>query len=130
MLIFIICVVLMFICGYSLYGFFSDGLLYSIAGLFMGFIFYLFIGGIIGVNLPLNEICEEQKIYALNDSSSIEGQNYLFSGYVDEELVYRCVIDTDKGKHIKEINADNVYINEGNYTPIVKHYSYKFEKLV
>ena len=128
MLIIIIFAVLMFIWGYSQYGFFFDGLLYSIAGLFVGFIFYFFIGGIIGVNLPLNEICEEQKIYALNDSSSIEGQNYLFSGYVDEELVYRYVIDTDKGKYIEEIDAYNAYINEGNYNPMVKHYSYEFEK--
>ena len=100
----------------------------SFAFAFIGFIVYLAIGGIIGCGLPLNEIVEEQEIFALTDNSSVEGRNYLFSGYINEELVCRYVVNTDRGKHIEEVDAYKVYINEGDYKPVVKHYTYVFEK--
>ena len=98
-------------------------------GLAIGTMLYLFIGGMLGTSLPTVDVVEEQKICALVDSSEIEGANYLFSGYIGEKLVFRYVINTDKGKHIEEIQSvENVYINEGDYEPMVKIYSKEFAK--
>ena len=106
----------------------SLGVLSSILGLMLGFIVWLFVGGIIGCFLPTVEVVEEHELCALSDSSSVEGVNYLFSGYIDEKLVCRYVIDTEKGKHIEEEKTDNVYIKEGDYTPTVKFHKFEFEK--
>ena len=103
---------------------FMGGLL----GLLIGLILWLFIGGLIGTWLPMVEVVEEQEICALNDSTNVEGVNYLFSGYIDEDLVCRYVINTERGKHIEEVDTDNVYIKEGDYTPIVKIHRYEFKK--
>ena len=105
-----------------------DIFLGGVLGFFIGIFAYLLIGGIIGYGLATNEIIEEQEIFALNDSSSIEGKNYLFSGYIDEKMVYRYVVETEKGKHIEEVDARRGYIKEGDYTPMVKYHYYTFEK--
>lgn len=94
--------------------------LFGCLGALIGILVYFLVGGFIGTNLPVIETVEEQEIYALNDSTSIKGANYLFSGYINENMVFRYVINTDKGKHIEEVKADNTYVNEGDYTPIVK----------
>lgn len=89
----------------------------------------MFLGGLIGYFLPTIEIVKEQKICALNDTSEIEGQRFLFSGYIDKDLVFRYITNTNKGKHIKEIKGtENVYINEGDYVPAVRIVSYEFVK--
>lgn len=112
------------IIGMFVYGIYEDGLGLGIFGGFIGVIvglvLYYFVGGTIGYFLPMTDTFEEHELYALNDSSSIEGVKYLFSGYIDEELVCRYVINTEKGKHIEEEKTDNVYIKEGNYIPTVK----------
>lgn len=72
-----------------------------ILGIIAGLITYALIGGLIGTMVPRKEvITEEQKIYALNDSSSI---TYIYRGYMNEKLVYRYVIETDKGKHVEKV---------------------------
>lgn len=129
----IICVVIAFIIGYMDYNDFEDGILGAFVGLAIGGILFFFVGGWIGNELPQKEIVTEQQIYALNDSTSTEGRKYLFSGYIDEDLVYRYVASNDKGKYIEEIKDDDdtynpIYIKEGNYTPALKHFSYKLEK--
>ena len=128
MVIVIICVIIGFIIGYKNWGYIGDGILYGFAGLLIGFTIYFFAGGVIGCELATKEVVEEQKIYALNDSIGVEGGYYLFSGYIDGNLKYRYVIDTDKGKHIEEVAADYGYIKEGNYDPKVEHHYYEFEK--
>lgn len=124
----IICAILGFIAMYSCWEYISDGILGAILGVAVGFLIYLLIGGVIGQCLPLNEVVEEREICALTDNSSIEGSYFLFSGYIDENLVCRYVIDTDKGKHVEEVDMNNVYINEGDYKPTVKHYYYELKK--
>lgn len=115
-----------------LWGLFDDGFflgfLGGLLGFFVGLILWLFIGGFIGCALPTVEVVEEQEICALNDSTSVEGASYLFSGYIDEDLVCRYVINTERGKHIEEVDTDNVYIKEGDYTPTVKIHSVEFKK--
>lgn len=69
---------------------------------------------------PVENKVIEKNIYALNDTSSVKGMAYLHSGYVNNKLRYRYVIDTPDGKQVKETETDNVFIKEGNYTPKVK----------
>ena len=95
-----------------------------------GFAIWLTIGSLIGIFLPTTDIVtEEQEIYALNDSSTIKGKNFLFSGYIDEKFVCRYIVNTDKGKSIEEIDTDDnkFYIEEGNYKPKVVKYSIGFK---
>ena len=124
----IVCAIIGFVIMYDFWCSFGDGIMGAFCGAFCGFLLYFLIGGLIGCSLPLNQVVEEQEIYALTDNSSVEGVHYLFSGYIDEDLVCRYVVNTDKGKHIEETDVDNVYINEGDYKPLVKHYTYVLEK--
>lgn len=129
MAIVIICVIIGFIIGYKTnWDDIVSGILAGILGLLIGLLIYLIVGGCIGCELATKEVIEEQKIYALNDSIGVEGGYYLFSGYIDGNLKYRYVIDTDKGKHIEEVAADYGYIKEGDYDPKVEHHYYEFEK--
>lgn len=98
-------------------------LLGSTIGLFFGVIIWVLGGGLIGAFLPTTTEVETKPIYALTDSTSIEGNKFLMSGYVKEGLVYRYITKTTRGKHIEEIKANSVYINEGNYTPHLKIYN-------
>lgn len=98
----------------------------GILGMVYGAIVWVAVGGIIGTNLPMVEIVTEQPICALNDSTSIEGRNYVFSGYVEENLVYRYVIETEKGKKNEEIRSNNVYIKEGDYVPTIRNHDEHF----
>ena len=71
---------------------------------------------------PIENKVVEKEIYALNDTSTNQGVSYLFSGYVDDELKYRYVINTSNGKQIKETKTNNVFIKERDNTPKVKIY--------
>ena len=55
---------------------------------------------------------ETVEIYALTDTTSAKGRNFLYSGYVNGKLVYRYVIETEKGKQVKELDSKNAYIIE------------------
>lgn len=126
--IIIICVGIGFLITWFDWEDFGMAFFNGLLGLCIGFLLWFLVGGLIGARLPMAEIVEEQEICALNDSTSIDGANYLFSGYIDEDLVCRYVINTERGKHIKEVDADNVYIKEGDYTPTVKFHKFEFEK--
>lgn len=79
--------------------------------------------------LPTIEVLvQTQNILALNDSTNIKGNYFLFSGYVDEELTYRYVVDTDKGKHVESCDADNTYIKENtDGKHCIEHYKSEFK---
>ena len=104
------------------------GVISCIIGLIAGFLAWGFACEAVNCFFPTVEVVEEYELCALSDSSSVEEANYLFSGYIDEKLVYRYVIDTEKGKHIEEEKTDNVYIKEGNYTPTVKIHRTELKK--
>lgn len=115
-------VIIGFILGFKDLEDFVDGLLGAMVGFLIGGILTFTVGLAIGFNVPTVEVVEKQEIVALTDSTSLEGQKYLFSGYIKENLVCRYVINTERGKHIEEIQSNNVYIKEGDYKPtVVKH---------
>lgn len=96
-------------------------------GMLAGFVVW-FIIGFIGFALPYNEVVTTQQICALNDSSKIEGQKFLFSGYIGEDLVYRYVVDSPKGKHIEECKVDNSYIKDiESDSPYVEYHNFEFK---
>ncbi len=91
----------------------------SMCGLIAGILLWLSIGGLIAPALPTTEIVKEQEIVALNNS-----ENYLSPGYTDGSLVYRYAVNTENGKHVEEIKRDNIYINEGDYKPMIKTHTF------
>lgn len=98
-------------------------------GFIVGLVVYGIFGSIIGGSLPTVENINTQNIVALNDSSKMEGQRYLFSGYINESLVYRYVIETENGKHVEECKADNGYIKEETINnPYVEIHTYTFKR--
>ena len=101
---------------------YGDYVLDGLIGLGMGMVLNLFLGGLIGLYLPKQTIIEEIKIIALTDNNSIEGQKYLFSGYINEKYIYRYVIETECGKQVKELdNSENVYIQYDNENPRIAY---------
>ncbi len=104
---------------------FIDYLFSGFIGFIIGIPITLFVGGLIGFYLPKQTIIEEAKLVSLTDNTSIEGQKYLFSGYINEEYIYRYVIETEEGKQIKELyNSKNIYIKYDNENPrIIYEYS-------
>lgn len=129
MLFIIVAAIIGFILGFLDWEEIGEGCAGGLLGAVVGLVLYIFLGGFIGMALPTIEVVEEYEICALKDTTEIEGAHYLFSGYIDEKLVFRYVIDTEKGKHIEEIKGTtNVYINEGNYVPTIKVYTKKLAK--
>lgn len=107
---------------------FSFGILVALGGFLAGSFIWFIFGGIVGITLPTVDKVQEYELCALNDNISIQGRKYLFSGRIDGELVYRYIINTEKGKHIEESEIDNVYIKEGNYKPMIKEHTTDFKK--
>lgn len=112
----IIGVIIGIVASYDEWGDYEHCWVDGIVGALIGLVIWFFVGGIIGANLQTVE------------TVSTEGANYLFSGYINENLVYRYVINTDRGKHIEELSSENVYINEGDYKPTVKTYTTCFKE--
>ena len=77
--------------------------------------------------LPTVETVETKEIYALIDTSETEGSHYLFSGYINEDLVYRYVIATDKGRKVETIKASKAYLKEGTALPKIEIYTTEFD---
>lgn len=102
-------------------------IIYGFVGFLIGIIVWFLIGWI-GFFLPYNETVTTQEICALNDSSEVEGQKFLFSGYIEENLVYRYVVESDKGKHIEECKVEDAYIKDiESKKPYVEYHSYEFK---
>ena len=104
---------------------FIDYLAYGLIGFLSGTILAFSLGVLIGDFLPKQTIIKETKITALTDNTSVEGRKYLFSGYINEEYIYRYLVETEEGKQIKELrNSKNVYIRYDDDNPrIIKEYS-------
>lgn len=106
-------------------------IIFGFIGFAVGGLIWISFGEFVGevLDLPQVEVYEEQEICALNDSTLTEGSMFLFSSYIEDDLVFRYVVETEKGKYIEEIKGvESVYIQEGNYKPVVRTYSYEFEE--
>lgn len=124
----IICTVAAFVYVYMQIEEVSISLWSALMGCIVGMACYCILGGMIGSVLPVDKVIKSNQICALTDNNSIEGRYYLYSGYINEKIVYRYVIETEIGKHVEEIDSGRVYIKEGNYPPTVKHCSFVLKK--
>lgn len=103
-------------------------ILSSVCGLIIGFALWFFVGGFIGYHISKTEKIEEYKLEKLSYYTFENEEKYLFSGYVDGELVYTYKIGTEIKKIVEDNNSKNVYINEGDYTPIIKIHNKEIKK--
>lgn len=102
----------------------------SIMGFCLGVLTWVSIGSIIGNFIPSEwKISSTTNLIALNDSSQINGSFFLGCGTIGEDTVYKYIVNTDKGKQIREINTDNndVYIKEYNGTPKIEINTWEFK---
>ena len=125
MLYLLLVIIIMLIIGLL----FDEDLLafYAGAGIVLGLFAWIFVGSFVGKYFEIEDNIEEYEICALNDTTSMSGSKYLFSGYINEEFVYRYVVKTDKGKQIKDLKNQNVYIIEGDYTPMIRIHTYDYK---
>lgn len=103
------------------------GFLYSLVGVFIGFLLWLTFGAFVGIVLPKTETTETKTIYALNDCSNISSTFYLTSCHIDEEEVIKYISDAEYGKKIFTANVENSYINEGYEDAYVEIHHVDFE---
>lgn len=69
------------------------------------------------------------EIYALNDNIGAQGKFFLGSGHVNGDAYYYYIEETDVGKHIASIPANNAYICESNSeTPRIEMQQMCWEK--
>lgn len=93
---------LLFICGFALIG--------------------VFIAGIVGSSLDYEIKTETEYIYSLKDSSSVDGDFFLGSGSVNDNLEYRYFIKSDDNSLIYDsISADKVQIKFDDLPRIEKY---------
>lgn len=73
-------------------------------------------------------VAETKTIYALNDKTSINGQSFLFSGYIKEDLVYRMFVEENGGKKLKELKPSSVtiYEEDKDCDKFIETYKYKY----
>lgn len=67
------------------------------------------------------------EISALKDKSNISGRSFIGTGYINEDQYYFYIIETSKGKKMDKVHINKAYLNEGNYTPHVDVYNFKYK---
>ncbi len=105
---------------------FTDGLIIVLSG-FLGFTITVFLTLI---SVPVMRVgadtYEYQKnsyqITCINDSSVFNGRNYLFSGYINENIKYRAYkLNDDNSKELIEYDYRNTKIFEDGKTEVVEY---------
>ena len=110
----------------------SDKFLFSflrLATLFViGTITMIVVSAVINYCAEYNyNIVSDTKIIALKDNQNTNGNFYVMSGYVNEELYYYYATETELGFSIKKIDADNAYIKYANEEPHIEKYAGEFK---
>lgn len=97
---------------------------------FVIFIVTFIASGCISSN-PNNIVYEknsDEQIYALKDNLNLNGNLYIVSGYVGEELYYYYAVETEFGYNVEKINAKNAFIKYTNENPHIETYKSSFAK--
>lgn len=66
------------------------------------------------------------EVMAVADNVGIEGQVYLYRGYIEDTLSYYYIAETEFGLKTFSANADDSYINYTNKRPYVIVYEEKY----
>ena len=106
-----------FICGYCDCGDVFDGILGSIASLFIGLLLGLMVwtvGASCYETVPAENresiVVEDHELIALRDNFNTEGRGFVFSSYIDEDLYYVYLYDGPRGITNGKVKAENAYI--------------------
>ena len=96
------------------------------------FLIFCLLEGIGAKFIPEKDIeykITSQEIVALKDNEQVEGRHFLFTGYIEEKLVYRYAKVTKNGIKVctKDINECYIKYTDGNYR-IEKRIPIKFKK--
>ncbi len=82
----------------------------------------VFIAGIVGASLDYDIKTETEYIYSLKDSSSVDGDFFLGTGSVDDELEYRFFIKQEDGSlTFDSVKSDKVQIKFDDLPRIEKY---------
>lgn len=101
----------------------------------------VFIGSILGATLlcafsseiaeecadKTYSIAEDVDIYAMQDNLATEGNFFLGSGHVDDELKYFYVVKGEFGYTVTNVNADNTYIQYTSERCHLEKHTYTFD---
>ena len=135
MIMFIICIVVA--VGWFLWGLSEDGIGFAfLLGFFGGFIGFL-IGLLVALfgccmfeSMPAEskaiEYNEDVKLIAIKDNFGVNGQGYLFSSYVKDELKYVYLYEDEiRGITTNSVDADKAYIKyiDNSETPHIQKWS-------
>lgn len=71
-------------------------------------------------------VVSDTKIIALKDNQNINGNFYIFGGYVDEDLYYYYATETEFGYKTKKLKADDAYIKYTDGEPHIERLDGKF----
>lgn len=89
--------------------------------IFIALIITAFLGGVWSFSFTSKHVNTEEyvvseiSLQSFTDSTSLTGQKFLFSGYVNEKLKLRYIISTQHGKQIEESDINNyTYIKESS----------------
>lgn len=66
------------------------------------------------------------EVMAVADNVGVEGQVYLYRGYIKDTLSYYYIAETEFGLKTFSVNADDSYINYTNKRPYVIIYEEKY----
>ena len=68
------------------------------------------------------DLTETTNLVSLADNYGVKGSAFVFSGYVNSELQYTYLYESEHGLTTKTIDADNVYLRYTNDAPIIEKY--------
>lgn len=91
-----------------------------------GFLLWFLIGTLLSIDMwPREEVVKEYTLSPITYEETDKGLTYL---YVTKDLTYIYSIETENGIHEEKMSASNVYINEGEYDPVMKIYKLEAAK--
>lgn len=111
-------------------------ILESVAAIFIAFVIFAIIIVASSAIVSSGENAIEYKkvsdipITALKDNLNVNGNFYLMSGYINEDLYYYYVTETELGYKTEKIEADNAFIKYVNEEPYIEKYEGEFTKSI
>lgn len=90
--------------------------------LITAFVLFLASGTTSSVTEIEYDIASDTKIIALKDNQNVNGNFYIFGGYVDEDLYYYYAYETEFGYKTEKLKADNAYIKYTDEEPHIERY--------
>ena len=105
-----------------------DAIMAGGLGAVVGFLILIFVHPMITANTPDEKwetnLVTSVKLVSLSDNYGIEGSTFIFSSYVDNELSYTYMYQTERGLTTKTIDGHDTYIRYlmSNEQPYLKEY--------